>query len=134
MRRLLLLLLGALVLAACIQVAPTPGSLMTQERAISTALEWATMYYGLRDVQEVGARQITYDDFLRLSGDTPWVGMSLETPMWLVAIRGTVVFTGPPSVDGTPNRSEYDNMYVLLDSQSGRVFQIGARVPGKEIR
>ncbi len=131
---LLLLLLGALFLAAClVQVAPTSG--ISRERAITTALEWGTMYYGLSDVQEVAARQITYDDFLQLSGDKPSFGMSAETPMWLVAIRGTVVITsGPPSADGTPYRREYDNLYVLLDSTSGRVFQIVASEPGKEIR
>ena len=105
-----------------------------QEQAISTAMEMATMF-GLRDTKEVTARQITYGDFLRLSGDSGTVGLSAETPMWLVAISGTVVITeGPPNADGSPFRREFDNMHVLLDSESGRVVQIGARVPGKEIR
>jgi hypothetical protein len=104
----------------------------TGAEAISIALQHAKLYHELlSEPLSVAAGQMTWGEFLELVKEEPYARAS-DTVVWVVNIKGNVVCYNPPMADGTPSHSEYDNMHVVLEANTGIVIRDGAWNPGHE--
>lgn len=105
----------------------------TEAEAISIALQQAKWYHGLgSEPLSVAAGQMTWGEFLELVKEEPSPRRASDSIVWVVSIKGNVVCHNPPTADGTPSHSEYDNMYAVLEANTGILIREGAWNPGYE--
>lgn len=105
----------------------------TEAEAISIALQHAKWYHGLvSEPFSVAAGQMTWDEFLELVKEEPSPRRASDTIVWVVSIKGNVVCYNPPMADSTPSHSEHDNMYAVLEANTGIDIREGAFNPGYE--
>ena len=136
---------GSIVLVAVIAVAATlllwlalagPAPRISEERAV----ELATLHakgWGLADGEELlGLARMTYAEAKTAAGSnsvarTGECGPSYcENDVWVVTLGGTVVKYAPPTGDGIERSTTYDNMWVLVDSDTGAIYSWGSRGAG----
>ncbi len=95
------------------------------------AVEYASLHArgrGLAEGEElIGLVRMTYAEASVAVGGHPIEGALSYggNDVWVVTFGGTVTTYSPPMADGTVHESTEDNMFVLVDSNSGSIYSWG---------
>ena len=120
-----------LALAADTTSVSQSATRITDERAIELALLHARSW-GLEEftgVRDLGTMKLIDADEVLLQRD-PVEGQSSvhQNVVWVVSLDGKYVKCSPPSgEDGTVTCFERENMYVILDAETGRIYSWGSK-------
>ncbi|MBF8267535.1 MAG: hypothetical protein HW388_1043 [Dehalococcoidia bacterium] len=108
---------------------------ITEERAIELAVQYGrsgfVMLKEFTGVHDIG--KMKYLDFFALRGGDPGpttVSYHQNTVVWVVSLEGLRESCSPPDFYGKYHCGEYDNLYVVLDAITGRVYSWGSMVAG----
>jgi hypothetical protein len=99
------------------------------------AVQYASLHargWGLAEGEElIGLVRMTYAEAKTAVGSNPVArtgecGSSYcDNDVWVVTFGGTVTTYSPPMPDGTVHEFTEDNMFVLVDSNSGSIYSWG---------
>jgi hypothetical protein len=108
---------------------------MTQDEVIKHAIEIAQRNGLIGEPSEITVGKMNYADFYTLLDDVKFIAGDNNLPVWLIVMKGTVrIEVQPPKLEGPAPPLEFDNIYVLLNATTGEVLELGARMPGHEIK
>lgn len=112
---------------ASVAITPSDGAVISQAHAVELAAPVAQAM-GLTKADRTTPARMKYWEFKQAIG----VPQPRRTPrddsdVWVVTFEGeTIVREGPPDALGKPFKETYDSSTIVLDAQTGEVFELTA--------